>query len=89
MTEISVTVRGFTWGYDFYAPERSVCFHMYATGANTKKRKKVALFWENDKLYRGKGRDGMERLLGIIGMNKVGTDETEWTHTDEVKYGKL
>jgi len=34
---------------------------MYAVGANQAKRKKVALFWENEKLYRGKGKEGMKR----------------------------
>ncbi|GMI20649.1 hypothetical protein TeGR_g3661 [Tetraparma gracilis] len=39
--EISMGVRGFTWGYDFYTPERSVCMHYYAVGENEVKRKKV------------------------------------------------
>mmetsp|Transcript_15517 Transcript_15517/g.20214 ORF Transcript_15517/g.20214 Transcript_15517/m.20214 type:complete len:501 (-) Transcript_15517:54-1556(-) len=85
--EISITVRGFTWGYDFYAPERSVCFHMYAVGKNEGKRKKVSLFWENTGLYQGAGRYGMMRLLGIIGMNRVGTDPRAWNHAEETKYG--
>jgi [Skp1-protein]-hydroxyproline N-acetylglucosaminyltransferase len=28
--EISIGLRGFTYGYDYYAAERSTCFHMYA-----------------------------------------------------------
>ena len=51
--EISIGIRGFTFGYDFYAPERSVCFHMYAEGVNKAKRKKVSLFWEHANLYQG------------------------------------
>lgn len=39
--EASVGIRGFTIGYDFYAPERSVCFHHYAVGKNAKVRNKV------------------------------------------------
>lgn len=37
--EISIGVRGFTHGYDFYAPEKSVNFHVYAQGENKVKRK--------------------------------------------------
>merc|ERR1712062_935996 len=32
--EIGMGIRGFTHGYDYYAPERSVCFHTYAMGEN-------------------------------------------------------
>lgn len=35
---MSIGIRGFTIGYDFYAPERSVCFHHYAEGKNAKAR---------------------------------------------------
>jgi [Skp1-protein]-hydroxyproline N-acetylglucosaminyltransferase len=49
--EMSIGIRGFTYGYDYYAPERSVCFHHYAMGKNRKVRKKVNKFWENEKLY--------------------------------------
>jgi Glycosyltransferase (GlcNAc) len=48
-----IGIRGFTVGYDFYAPERSVCFHHYATGANAAKRNKVKKFWENGDRYKG------------------------------------
>lgn len=37
---MSIGIRGFTIGYDFYAPERSVCFHHYAEGKNAKARNK-------------------------------------------------
>lgn len=42
--EMSIGIRGFTIGYDFYAPERSVCFHHYAEGKNAKARNKGMLF---------------------------------------------
>jgi [Skp1-protein]-hydroxyproline N-acetylglucosaminyltransferase len=48
-----IGIRGFTVGYDFYAPERSVCFHHYATGKNAAKRNKVKKFWENGDKYAG------------------------------------
>ena len=28
--EMSIGLRGFTIGYDYFAPEKSVCFHSYA-----------------------------------------------------------
>lgn len=51
--EMSIGIRGFTVGYDFYAPERSVCFHHYAVGRNAQARSKVKHFWENGDLYAG------------------------------------
>lgn len=50
---MSIGIRGFTVGYDFYAPERSVCFHHYAVGKNAKARNKVKHFWENGDRYAG------------------------------------
>jgi [Skp1-protein]-hydroxyproline N-acetylglucosaminyltransferase len=51
--EMSIGIRGFTVGYDYYAPERSVCFHHYATGKNAAVRNKVKHFWENGDRYKG------------------------------------
>ena len=66
--EISIGLRGFTYGYDYYAAERSVCFHMYAIKENEAKRKKVPLFWENSQVYSGTGVRAMKRLNSIIHM---------------------
>lgn len=41
--EIAIGIRGFTYGYDFYAPRDSVVFHEYAERSN--RRKKVHMFW--------------------------------------------
>lgn len=41
--EIAIGIRGFTFGYDFYAPRDSVVFHEYAVNSN--RRKKVHMFW--------------------------------------------
>ena len=49
--EMSVAIRGFTIGYDFFAPERSVCFHHYAS--KNPNRNKVSHFWENANKYQG------------------------------------
>jgi [Skp1-protein]-hydroxyproline N-acetylglucosaminyltransferase len=84
--EMSIGIRGFSIGYDFYAPERSVCFHHYAVGKNAKIRNKVHHFWENDRTYSGTGKKAMKRLLGIVHMNPE-IDVSEWDHTDEELYG--
>jgi len=83
--EMSIGIRGFTVGYDFYAPERSVCFHHYATGENSKVRNKVKHFWENEQ-YKGTGKKAMKRLLGIVHMNPE-VDPSEWEHVDVDRYG--
>jgi hypothetical protein len=91
--EISIGLRGFTYGYDYYTPEQSVCFHYYAKQDNTGLRKKVKLFWENQKEF-GQHNikkievSGMRRLNGIIGMGEKNLDPSQdWIHTDEKKYG--
>jgi len=84
--EMSIGIRGFTIGYDFYAPERSVCFHHYAEGANKKARNKVPHYWEHTNIYAGAGTKAMYRLLGVVHMNPE-IDRTEWDHTEESKYG--
>jgi hypothetical protein len=50
---MSIGIRGFSIGYDFYAPERSVCFHHYATEEKDDPRAKVKHFWENGDRYAG------------------------------------
>mmetsp|Transcript_8541 Transcript_8541/g.17859 ORF Transcript_8541/g.17859 Transcript_8541/m.17859 type:complete len:603 (-) Transcript_8541:399-2207(-) len=84
--EMSIGIRGFTIGYDFYAPERSVCFHHYANGANAPKRNRVKHFWENSNQYAGSGVKAMYRLLGIVHMNPE-IDGEMWDHIEEEKYG--
>lgn len=42
--EIGIGIRGFTYGYDFYAPRDSVVFHEYAV--KSQRRKKVHMYWE-------------------------------------------
>lgn len=80
--EISMGLRGFSYGYDYYAAERSVCFHMYAIKENKEKRKQVHLFWENDGAYGGAEMRSMKRLNGIIHITKDAYDTV-----DEKKYG--
>ena len=65
--EMSIGLRGFTIGYDFFAPERSVCFHHYAK--LNPERNRVPHYWENANTFKGKGIGAMKRLLGIVNMN--------------------
>ena len=84
--EMSIGLRGFTIGYDFFAPEKSVCFHHYAKGENAEKRNKVHHFWEHSDKYAGTGIKAMKRLLGIVHMNPE-VDPSEWNHAEEERYG--
>ena len=84
--EMSIGIRGFTIGYDYYAPERSVCFHHYAVGKNAQVRNKVHHFWENTNQYAGTGKKAMARLLGLVHMNPE-VNPNQWDHTEESIYG--
>jgi len=84
--EMSIAVRGFTIGYDFFSPEQSVCFHHYAKGKNTASRGKVNHFWENAPKFAGVGKAAMLRLLGIVHMNPE-IDTKKWLHSEEDRYG--
>jgi hypothetical protein len=85
--EISLGLRAFSYGYDFYTPERSICFHYYAHGENGNKasREKVHMFWEHDALYKGVEGKAMKRLNGIIRIRKQ--DSSDWDRTEEKTYG--
>ena len=49
--EILQTIRGFTYGYDFYAPMRNVAFHIYAMLENKEARENVPKFTDNAPLF--------------------------------------
>ena len=84
--EMSIGLRGFTYGYDMYANEKSICFHSYAIGKNKDAREKVNHFWEHSELYAGVGKKAMKRVLGVVKMNPE-VAESEWDHTELDKYG--
>ena len=69
--EISMTVRGFTYGYDFFAPVRNVAFHMYAIRGNQEQRLKVKTFIENETIFPGAKEKAYHRLNGIIRLSKA------------------
>jgi len=84
--EINIGLRGFTYGYDYYAPEYSVCFHMYATGKNKKKRNKIKMFWEHEDRYPGVESRSLDRVIGITHMYSY-EDLPKWDRTEENLYG--
>lgn len=81
--EISIGLRGFSFGYDYYTPEKAACFHMYAMLDNKAKRDKVPHFWENTAAYKQAGVMAMQRLNGIIGM---GDPKDVYDHAEEHMY---
>ena len=84
--EISIGLRGFTYGYDYYTPQFSKCFHYYAARDGTGKRSSVKLFWENQKRFKGVERRSMTRLNGILQMTPE-AKESEWLNIESKKYG--
>ena len=79
--EISIGLRGFSYGYDFYTAELQACYHFYG------RKKAPPLFWENAKTYQGAAHLGMNRLNSIIHMQPESEKNQQWIHTDELKYG--
>jgi len=86
--EISIGLRAFTYGYDFYAPQVGVVYHIYAAKDSTGKRNHVPMFWENSGIYSGAGLAAMKRLNTIIGLNKKEYPLDEWPHEEQEKYGR-
>lgn len=84
--EISIALRGFSVGYDFYAPARNVCFHTYANGENENDRKKVPLFWENEKRYGEDADHFRTRLKAMIGLSPE-KNVHAWNHVGKELYG--
>ena len=84
--EISMALRGFSVGYDFYSPARNICFHTYANGENEKDRKKVPLFWENEKRYGEDVGHFRARIKAMIGLSPE-QNVHAWNHVGKELYG--
>ena len=76
-------IRGFTHGYDFYAPRDSIVFHEYASKSS--RRKKVHMFWENTG-HAGMGQNSLKRGTAVIGMAPDLPDNA-WDHSELDRYG--
>ena len=85
--ESGIALRGFTYGYDFYAPERSVAFHIFAIKGNIGRRERHK-YWENEILYTGALEKSLARLNGIVGIvGAAGELKTGFFREDIEKYG--
>lgn len=85
--ESGIAIRGFTYGYDFYAPERSVAFHIFAIKGNIARRERPK-YWENEILYTGALEKSLARLNGIVGIvGAAGELKTGFFREDIEKYG--
>eukprot|EP00980_Cylindrotheca_fusiformis_P016687 scaffold5024_cov136-Cylindrotheca_fusiformis.AAC.16 len=90
--EISMTVRAWTYGYDFYAPMRNMAFHMYASpqkGRVSKKTNNENLFTENEVMYPGAKLAAYKRLNAIIGITTSSNEEFYKLEIDEYGLGKV
>ena len=76
-------IRGFTHGYDFYAPRDSVVFHEYAS--KSARRKKIPMFWENTG-HAGMGQNSLKRGTAVIGM-APDLEASAWDHSELERYG--
>lgn len=83
--ESSIAIRAFSYGYDFYAPERSVAFHIFAMKDNIARRNRHK-FWENEILYAGALEKSLERIVGITRM-AGNSSPTNFFHQGEELYG--
>jgi [Skp1-protein]-hydroxyproline N-acetylglucosaminyltransferase len=83
--ESSLAIRAFSYGYDFYAPERSVAFHIFAIKDNIARRHRHK-FWENETLYAGALEKSMARIVGITGM-AGSSSAIDYYRKDEELYG--
>ena len=82
--EIAIGIRGFTYGYDFYAPRDSVVFHEYAERSS--RRKKVHMFWEHSEAHKGEGQKALRRSMAVVRM-ALDIEEDTYDHTETDKYG--
>ena len=77
--EIAIAVRGFTHGYDFYAPDHSVVFHHY------KRKKAPPLFWENSGSHRGEEKRSRMRVKMITELHESDFDRTTFRSVDDTE----
>lgn len=86
--EINIGLRGFTYGYDYYAPQRSVLFHYYSHGGKQEVQN-LHNFWENLSTYRGVKVLSEARIVGLSFGHAFGNEiiNGEWNNTEERKYG--
>lgn len=88
--ETNIGVRGFTYGYDFYAPSRPIVYHYYhpPTDLKKKKKKKRLKFWDLPTYSEDVARSAMQRLNAIINLKEsIPMENQEWFFVDSSTYG--
>lgn len=84
--DISIGLRRFTHGFDFYAPSTNVAFHTTSSsydGTNIKDMQ--TKIWDKNS-NKSIIKNSLMRLLGMINMN-LNIDDAMWSHREENKYG--
>ena len=99
--ETNIGIRGFTSGYDFYAPSRPVVYHYYNipnknknNNDKNKKRKKRLKFWDLPTYNEDVAYTAMQRLNTIIELfkknntsNNNNNHRSSWFSKDSKLYG--
>ena len=66
--EMSMALRMFTHGYDFYAPDRDIAYHLYSPNAN----KIRPVFWESDWSHKWKhARESEYRINYVMQLHQI------------------
>jgi hypothetical protein len=86
--EISMTDRGFAYGYGFYAPFVNIAFYIYAIRENLEKRKDIKRFTKNETLFPGAKIEAYRRLNGIVGSGRL-TDKYIYIQEDSYGLGNV
>lgn len=81
-----MTIRGFTHGYDYYAPLHSVAFHEYADSSDRRKRIPNFVEYSDRPGHAGVEGTSLLRALTIIGMVKS-PKQGRWDKSEADNYG--
>ena len=85
--EVSMGLRAWTHGYDFYAPYHSVVFHEYAE--SSERRRPVAQFWENraGSAEARLAEEAMRRLTALAGLDPTPAPRGSFNDALASRYG--
>lgn len=83
--EVSMGVRGWTHGYDFYAPSYSVVFHEYA--ASSERRRPVKQFWENREGREDLAAGALRRLTALTELDPNPPSQGSFNDNLASRYG--
>jgi len=85
--DVSVSIRAFTHGYDFYAPIRPVAFYdSQDETANDPSSRRGRYYLDKLEKEKATGKASQARLYGIVKLIPQ-TRTDAWSHTEEIRYG--